>query len=97
MGVALSRENCAVDHEYPQTFDQLLFDFCKAFHVNPSTVKIGSKDGTVACFEDSVLMGQWQSYHLQRAKLRLLSDTANLKQPKDRRDWDLLCKGLNYI
>jgi hypothetical protein len=40
MGVALSRENCAVGHEHPWTFDRLLFDFCLAFGINPLTVEM---------------------------------------------------------
>lgn len=89
-GVELRRDNCAVDHSPPATFDVILFAFCQARMVNPLSVAVGSLGGTVAAFEDHVLLGEWQAYHQKQACLRLVSKIGNLQLPKVTVDWGLL-------
>lgn len=89
-GEPLSRLNVAVDHIPPATFDQLLFDFCGQHALNPLTINVGSKGGTVAILEDQNLLSTWQDYHACHAKLRLLSKVGNLRLAKTMVAWDNL-------
>jgi hypothetical protein len=86
-GEQLSRSNTTVDHEAPNTFDSLLFTFCREHGINPLDVRVGSKGGVVAVFEDEDLLHRWQSFHQDRANLRLVSRTGNLRLPKPRVAW----------
>lgn len=81
-GENLNRNNAAVDHESPNTFDALVFRFCTEHGVNPLEVRVGSEGGVVAVFEDQDLLQRWISFHQARAKLRLVSIIGNLKLPK---------------
>lgn len=89
-GEPLSRQNCAVDHSPPATFDQLLFDFCVAGRIDPLIVSVGSRDGTEAFFQDEPLAQDWYRYHEDRAALRLVSRLANLRLPRASVDWNEL-------
>jgi hypothetical protein len=89
-GEPLGRSNCAVDHGPPNTFDSILFEFCRTRQINPLEVKIGSENGTVAFIEDSVLLAAWQAYHQEKASLRLISRLGNLQLPKSAVDWSQL-------
>lgn len=90
-GDVLRRDNCAVDHVPPDTFDAILLDFCQKHLVNPLTVAIGSAGGTVAVFEDKELLANWQAHHQDKAVLRLLSKIGNTQLPKTRVAWKLVC------
>lgn len=92
-GESLSRFNAAVDHIAPSTFDQLLFDFCRANQINPLKVVVGSREGVVATLEDADLRFAWERYHLSNAQLRLISRIENLKLPKASLPWMVLCSG----
>ncbi len=85
--IIITRENCAVDHTPPQTFDRLLFDFCLNNQINPLTVRIGSQGGTVAVIEDQFILSSWQSHHRNLAQLRLISRIGNLQLPKVSHPW----------
>jgi uncharacterized protein DUF3223 len=89
-GESLNRENCAVDHIPPNTFDQTLFDFCRARQINPLNVAVGSEGGTVAVIENQALLADWQSFHQNRANLRLISKLGNLQLPKTSVAWSQL-------
>jgi hypothetical protein len=89
-GVNLSRENCAVDHIPPNTFDRLLFDFSILNKVKPATVDVGSKNGVVAEFVDKQLESDWQIYHQANATLRTISRISNLQLPKLMVPWEIL-------
>ncbi len=89
-GEALSRATCAVDHTPPQTFDQLLYDFCCSRSLNPLTVAVGSEGGTVAVLEDTEILVAWQEYHRGNAHLRLVSKIGNLQLPKVAVSWSEL-------
>jgi Protein of unknown function (DUF3223) len=83
----LSQSNAAVDHMAPNTFDELIFLFCKQKRINPLEVLVGSIAGVVATFEDKDLLRDWKTFHQTRANLRLISRVANLKLPKQRVAW----------
>lgn len=89
-GEPISRTNAVVDHVPPNTFDQLLFDFCVERSINPLVVAVGSEGGTVAVFEDQALLSGWQEHHARRAELRLLSKLGNLQLPKTTIAWERL-------
>ena len=89
-GEVLSRAMCAVDHTPPQTFDQLLYDFCRSRSLNPLTVAVGSEGGTVAVLEDIELLVSWQEYHRRNAHLRVVSRIGNLQLPKVAVPWSEL-------
>ena len=86
-GVPLTTDNAHVDHIAPRTFDQLLHDFVLKHDINPNIVKVGSQGGTVPFFVDISLANSWSTYHKRHAKLRLISQAANLGLPKPRIDW----------
>jgi hypothetical protein len=90
-GEVVTMSNYAVDHEPPRTFDQLLFEFCRAHSVNPLTVVVASHAGTVPVFEDEALARSWQSYHQTNARLRLVSRLSNLTLPKVSVSWGAVC------
>lgn len=89
-GEPLTRDNTAIDHLAPLSFDQLAFDFCIAHQVNPLAVVVGSVQGVVATFEDTALSRQWQEFHQRTARLRLISKTGNLRLPKVQIRWEIL-------
>ena len=92
-GERLTRGNVCVDHVAPLTFDQLAFDFCTRAGINPLAVKVLSKHGVIAVFEDQVVCGLWQSFHRTSANLRLVSMAGNLRLPKPRLDWSTTWSG----
>ena len=89
-GELLSQTNCAVDHTPPNTFDKLLFDFCKMRRLNPLKITILSEGGTVAKFENETLSLDWQDFHRQHADLRLMSKIGNLQLPRVVINWSEL-------
>lgn len=86
-GEQLGRSNAAVDHEPPNTFDTLVFTFCKEHNINPLEVQVGSEGGVLAVLEDQDLLQLWRSFHQDRATLRLVSGVGNLRLPKPRVNW----------
>lgn len=82
LGQPLTRQDCAIDHVAPKTFDQLLFDFCLAEGLNPINVSVSSIDGTVPHITDELVQTKWQQFHAQNAELRIVSRIANLQIPK---------------
>lgn len=89
-GENLSRSNSAVDHVAPDTFDQLLFKFCHQYLINPLNVRVGSLNGVVAVIEDERLSFQWQEFHRQHARLRIVSRMGNLQLSKAVVPWSQL-------
>ncbi|WP_287604485.1 DUF3223 domain-containing protein [Thiothrix sp.] len=81
-GEPISRRNVVVDHIPPNTFDQLLFNFCVVQSIDPLKIVVGSEGGTIAVFKDLTLLSDWQAYHEYHAQLRLLSKLGNLQLPK---------------
>lgn len=76
-----------VDHEFPNTFDALLFGFCQARNINPLHVVVSEKPGCIPHIDDDALRSQWQDYHATHATLRLISRDENLSAPKQKMPW----------
>lgn len=94
-GTVITRGDCHVDHVAPKTFDSLLFDFTVRAGINPVEVVVGSREGTVAEFEDDKLAADWAAYHANHCKLRLLSQTGHAQLPAEKRnDWSPVLSGL---
>jgi Protein of unknown function (DUF3223) len=89
-GDLLKRDNCAIDHTPPDTFDKLLFQFSLSKKINPTSVGVGSINGVVAEFVDKEIETNWQLYHQQNAKLRVISRIGNLQFPKESVSWNEL-------
>lgn len=90
-GVQLTATTSAVDHHDP-SFDELLFAFCQQHGVNPLKVQVGSVQGVQAQIIDPTLVSNWQVYHEQYARLRLIDKVENLKRPKVRVPWQTLMR-----
>jgi hypothetical protein len=88
--VLITRDDYAVDHEPPLTFDRLLFQFCTERGLNPLIVEVHSVDGTDAHISDVTLRDAWYDHHATHARLRLLTRAANLKLPKEKVPWKSL-------
>lgn len=84
----INRDNYAIDHTPPKTFDKLLFDFTVKNSIKPLGIKIVSKDGVVAEFYDKKLEKQWQVYHKQHAELRILSKKGNAQLKRINISWE---------
>lgn len=86
-GVRVSKENAAVDHTPPITFDYITTTFIKennitienVQHTSSATYQIGQE------FLDANLNSAFAEYHKDVANLRITTRTANLKQKK--KDW----------
>lgn len=89
-GEPITRDNCAVDHVAPVTFDRLLHKFTLISAINPLHVAVGSRNGTVAEFEDPELHAKWVAYHNANAKLILLSRTGHAQLSTERIDWSTI-------
>jgi hypothetical protein len=75
-----SNSNCHVDHAKPNTFLKIVEDFCKEENLDIEKIKvISSNDGMIGNeIEDKSIKEKFISFHNKRAKLRLVSTTANL-------------------
>jgi hypothetical protein len=89
-GEPIIRSNCEVDHEPPDTFDKLLFDFTVSENIEPLKIKVGSKEGTIPYFEDEKISRNWIDYHSANARLRLLSTIGHAQISSPRIDWNTL-------
>ena len=68
-----------VDHVPPQTFEALVAAFAAAHRLDPAAVEVPHVDGrTGQEFADPDLTSAWQDYHRRHARLRVISDYANL-------------------
>ena len=86
----ITYDNAHVDHEYPNTFDQIVHNFIKEKNIDVDSVAI---EGEIAKkFKDKKLEEEFAEYHKANAKLRVISKSANLRQPKAKGLW----KKMNY-
>jgi len=53
-------------------------------------IRIGSQGGVMAVIEDELLSLNWQEFHRQHARLRLISRTGNLQLNKASVPWQQL-------
>ena len=86
-GHPITRENCAVDHIAPLTFDRLLLNFTLCRGIRPVDVEIGSVNGTIAVFIDESIAVEWEQFHRENCQLRLLSRSGHLQLKKTKVDW----------
>jgi hypothetical protein len=89
-GEVVTRENCAVDHVAPLSFDRLLFQFTSLFDLKPLEVEVGTLEGTVAVFASKEIESSWMEYHHTHCDLRLLTSKGNLQSKPERVDWSSL-------
>ena len=76
-----------VDHVYPMTFDQLLFDFTRKMEVKSlRDIEIVNYK-----FKDSGLERHWQEYHARNADLEVVSKVTNRSRRSVTVDWSSLC------
>ncbi|MDH5632103.1 MAG: DCL family protein [Gammaproteobacteria bacterium] len=87
-GVELNRDNCAIDHTPPLTFDRLLFDFTNEELISPLEIEVGSRNGVVAEFVNKSVEAAWQKYHQENAELRAVSKIGNLQLSKVPVPWE---------
>jgi hypothetical protein len=80
LGVPLTLETLHVDHVPPVTFEFLVQSFIEQYSINVARVHIaGFNDHEMKkSFVDNKLTSNWQTFHRQHAKLRLVSCKANL-------------------
>jgi hypothetical protein len=83
-GEALTKSNCHIDHTYPATFQEIVKNFIKEYNLNIYSIKIEpTKDGEIETkFMYDDIADLFYNYHLEKAKLRAISKTENLKLPK---------------
>lgn len=83
-GEWVGKENAAVDHAPPDTFDKIVQGFITVRNIDVSRVAFTSGDNyrIGKAFADDVLIDDFANYHKQVAKLRITTKTANLKQKK---------------
>jgi hypothetical protein len=84
-GTYLTYNNAHVDHEYPKTFDQIVYDFIKEKNIDVNSVVI--KGELVKQLKDKRLEEEFAQYHRANANLRVISKSANLRQPKVKGLW----------
>lgn len=70
----LRRVGYAVDHVYPKTFEQLLFDWVTANGLRVPDIKVGyaPEPQTHRFFADKALAASWQAYHAEQAVLEVI-------------------------
>lgn len=75
-GETITRKTCHVDHEAPNTFDVIFRAFTKEFGILP--VRPTADNETETKFLHDADAHAFAVFHHQRAKLRVVSRTANL-------------------
>lgn len=83
-GVLLNKNQVAVDHTPPITFDKIVDDFIKDRNLDIITIEyVGFNDNEFRReFKDKSIKDDFSRYHKQVAKLRLIDRIENLKLKK---------------
>lgn len=83
-GETLTWEYCHVDHQAPNTFDQLVDEWLRSEKINLESVEISpSRDNSFTrALTNEMQRQSWLRFHEQRKQLRLLSPCANLSIAK---------------
>jgi hypothetical protein len=81
-----------VDHVYPNTFDQLLFDWVVSTTLSPIDIKVQANDGPIIMRQivNTELLEEWQEYHRSNAILELVTPLENLQRKRADIDWGRL-------
>lgn len=77
-----------VDHKYPITFDQLIFNFMTENNYKFKDIKLTAIDGVHNKLKDRKLAKEWYDYHAANCKLHVVAGWWNRTQEKS--------KGLNW-
>lgn len=78
-GEIVTRDNCHVDHVYPNTFSYLSQEWIDDNNLSHETIELKhNADGYGYVFADIGILHSWQSFHSQNAKLRILSPNGNI-------------------
>lgn len=79
-GEVIHRNNCHIDHEYPDTFAALAEKWLRLTGYSPDSIKLLHKSqyGGRSSIKDRVIANQWRTYHRSKARLRAVSAFANL-------------------
>jgi hypothetical protein len=86
----LRRKGCAVDHVYPLTFDQLLFDWLSsaALVVDDVPLSDGVGADTSRCFANAEQAKSWADYHAEHAVLETVTHEEHAKRTgRAQLDW----------
>jgi len=83
-GIPVTESACHVDHEPPNTFVNLVDNWLAAenLHINDLQITPPLDNQLVTEMTDEEQRMSWQSFHLDKAKLRLLSPRGNLSDAK---------------
>lgn len=92
LNVNTSIKSGHVDHIYPLTFDQLLYNFLEELNLSLLDIKIMDVDGIENMLLDRELADKWIKYHNTKAELRILHKTANLSHCRAKIDWEYKTK-----
>lgn len=81
LGIPLTQENAHVDHAPPFTFERIVDAFCSLNAINPEMPgHCLSMDGwMIPTFSSVVVHDNFVSFHNANAKLRVISNEANLR------------------
>lgn len=78
-----------VDHAFPLTFEQLLFDWVCSTGLELKQITVESNDGPTVLrwLADRALAESWRAYHRAHAVLVLRTPAEHAAEPKHRVDW----------
>lgn len=96
-GEEMTSANAHIDHTPPTTFSALLSAFVKLHGIVPALVELTGKheDNSFRLqIADEELRNAWIAYHRQYARLRVISEQANLNIVG--KEWDNILDYLNY-
>lgn len=83
-GEVLTKYHCHIDHIYPDTFENIVKNFIEEYNLNIDSVKVEpTKDGEIETkFKYNNISELFYNYHMEKAKLRVISKQANLRISK---------------
>lgn len=81
LGTIMTYDNCHVDHTPPYTFERIVCEFIDLREIKVEDVYLfGDQDECVGYeFFDKYLEEDWIKFHNEKARLRVISEKANLK------------------
>ena len=79
---SLRRPGHAVDHVYPATFEQLLYDWISSSELKVEDIALFDEVGqdTGRCFASAAQAEQWRAFHLENAVLESVSHEEHAKR-----------------
>lgn len=79
----INRQEAHVDHTPPNTFNKIVLDYKDINDIDVDKIEFAENStGIGRIFKDSKLRNDFAHYHMQTAKLRVISATENLKLKK---------------